>query len=56
MHSESETGFESGFKSGLVAVILGSTGSGKSALAVEIAIQIEGEVVNADAIQLYRGK
>ncbi len=38
----------------LIAVI-GATGSGKSAIAVELAIQMDGEVVNADAIQLYRG-
>lgn len=35
-------------------VVLGPTASGKSALAVEIALALGGEVVNADAVQLYR--
>lgn len=38
----------------LVAVV-GSTASGKSDLAVELALRAEGEVVNADSMQLYRG-
>jgi tRNA dimethylallyltransferase len=35
--------------------IVGPTASGKSALAVEVALRLGGEVVNADAFQLYRG-
>ena len=35
--------------------IAGATASGKSAAAVEIASRIGGEIVNADAFQLYRG-
>ncbi|KAJ3495668.1 hypothetical protein NLG97_g3231 [Lecanicillium saksenae] len=38
-----------------LVVILGSTGTGKSELAVEIATRFRGEVINADAMQLYRG-
>jgi tRNA dimethylallyltransferase len=38
----------------LVAVV-GATASGKSDLAVELALRLDGEVVNADAMQLYRG-
>ncbi len=38
----------------LVAVV-GPTATGKSDLAVEIALRRDGEVVNADAMQLYRG-
>lgn len=38
----------------LVAVV-GATASGKSDLAVELALHLDGEVVNADAMQLYRG-
>jgi tRNA dimethylallyltransferase len=38
----------------LVAVV-GPTASGKSALAVEVALRLGGEIVNADAFQLYRG-
>ncbi len=35
--------------------VCGATASGKSALAVKIATEFDGEVVNADAFQLYRG-
>jgi tRNA dimethylallyltransferase len=35
--------------------IIGPTGTGKSALALAIAERVNGEVVNADAMQLYRG-
>ena len=35
--------------------VIGPTGSGKSALAVELAAALRGEVVNADVIQMYRG-
>ncbi|KAF3347104.1 Protein phosphatase inhibitor 2 [Verticillium dahliae VDG2] len=38
-----------------LVVILGSTGTGKSDLAVELATRFRGEVVNADAMQLYQG-
>ncbi|MER6668796.1 tRNA (adenosine(37)-N6)-dimethylallyltransferase MiaA [Amycolatopsis japonica] len=35
--------------------VVGPTATGKTALAVELAITLGGEVVNADALQLYRG-
>ena len=35
-------------------VIAGPTASGKSALALDLAIQFGGEVINADAMQIYR--
>ncbi len=35
--------------------ICGPTASGKSALALEIAAKLDGEIVNADAFQLYQG-
>ena len=35
--------------------ICGPTASGKSALAIELATLLDGEIVNADAYQLYRG-
>jgi tRNA dimethylallyltransferase len=38
-----------------VVAVVGPTASGKSALAVEVALALDGEVVNADAFQLYRG-
>ncbi|CAM1507868.1 Fc.00g047160.m01.CDS01 [Cosmosporella sp. VM-42] len=36
-------------------VVLGSTGTGKSDLAVELATRLKGEIINADAMQLYDG-
>ena len=36
-------------------VIAGPTGSGKSELAVRLAEQVGGEIVNADSMQIYRG-
>ena len=38
----------------LIAVV-GATAAGKSDLAVELALAVGGEVVNADSMQLYRG-
>ncbi len=38
-----------------VIIIVGPTSSGKSALAVELAIKFGGEVVSADSRQVYRG-
>ena len=35
--------------------VVGPTATGKTALAVELALELGGEVVNADALQLYRG-
>jgi tRNA dimethylallyltransferase len=35
--------------------IVGPTASGKSGLAMELAARLDGEIVNADAFQLYRG-
>src|SRR5580692_8999488 len=36
-------------------VIVGPTGSGKSALALDLAAAVSGEIVNFDSLQLYRG-
>ncbi|KAI1391557.1 tRNA isopentenyltransferase [Hypoxylon trugodes] len=41
-------------KEPLVA-ILGTTGTGKSDLAVDLALKFDGEIINADAMQMYRG-
>lgn len=38
-----------------VLAIVGATATGKSALAVTLALRLGGEVVNADAMALYRG-
>ena len=38
----------------MIAVV-GPTGSGKSDLAVSLALELDGEVINADSMQFYRG-
>src|SRR5579863_7475767 len=38
-----------------LATVVGPTGSGKSALALGLAEQFGGEIVNCDSLQLYRG-
>ena len=38
-----------------ILVICGPTASGKSDLALELARRLDGEIVNADSMQLYRG-
>lgn len=38
-----------------VVVVLGSTGTGKSKLAIDLAKELDGEVINADSLQVYRG-
>src|SRR5271168_2477845 len=39
----------------LLVAILGPTASGKSALAIHLAQQLDGEVIACDSTQLYRG-
>jgi tRNA dimethylallyltransferase len=43
------------FTIGSPIYICGPTASGKSSLALEMAAKLDGEIVNADAFQLYRG-
>ena len=38
-----------------VVVILGATGAGKSQLALELAAKFGGEIISADAMQMYKG-
>ena len=38
-----------------IVAVVGATATGKSDLAVALAARLDGEVVNADAMQLYRG-
>lgn len=38
-----------------IVAVVGATATGKSDLAVRLAEELDGEVVNADALQLYRG-
>jgi tRNA dimethylallyltransferase len=40
---------------GAIVAVVGATAAGKSALAIELAQRLGGEVVNADSMQLYRG-
>ncbi|HLS03432.1 MAG TPA: tRNA (adenosine(37)-N6)-dimethylallyltransferase MiaA [Actinomycetales bacterium] len=42
-------------KAELVIALVGQTATGKSDLAVRVAEAVDGEVINADAMQLYRG-
>jgi tRNA dimethylallyltransferase len=39
----------------LMPVVLGPTASGKSALAIALARELDGEIVNFDSVQVYRG-
>ena len=38
-----------------VIAIVGPTASGKSALAIELALRLDGEIVNCDSVQVYQG-
>ncbi|EZG08355.1 tRNA dimethylallyltransferase [Trichophyton rubrum CBS 735.88] len=38
----------------LIAVV-GATGTGKSKLAVDLAVRVNGEIISADAMQMYKG-
>jgi len=38
-----------------VPAVVGPTASGKTALAVELALRLDGEVISADSMQIYRG-
>ena len=38
-----------------VIVIAGPTASGKTGLSINLALALGGEIVNADAMQVYRG-
>ncbi|KFY23613.1 hypothetical protein V491_02475 [Pseudogymnoascus sp. VKM F-3775] len=38
-----------------VIIVLGATGTGKSQLAVDLALRYNGEIINGDAMQMYTG-
>ena len=40
---------------GMLLAVMGPTASGKSELALELARRLDGEIVSADSMQLYRG-
>jgi len=44
-----------GLKRPKVVVLGGPTASGKTTLAVDLALEFDGEIVNADSMQVYRG-
>ena len=46
---------ERGVARPVVVAVVGATATGKSDLALDLAVRLDGEVVNADAMQLYRG-
>ncbi len=39
----------------MIIVLTGATGSGKSRLAIDLAKRIDGEIINGDAFQVYKG-
>lgn len=45
----------SGAPDPLVVIVLGPTGSGKTALSVELAERFDGEIVSCDSVAVYRG-
>ncbi|KAM7498646.1 hypothetical protein LguiA_023060 [Lonicera macranthoides] len=47
--------FSSSAKKDKVIVISGPTGAGKSRLALELAKRLNGEIISADSVQVYRG-
>ena len=42
-------------KQNTLIVVAGPTASGKTALAIQIAKAVDGEIVSADSMQIYRG-
>ncbi len=39
----------------IVIFVLGTTGVGKSKLAIDLSVELVGEIVNADSMQIYKG-
>ena len=56
MRTESERAREQGIKNPpLVVILLGPTGSGKTALSLHLAERFHGEIVSCDSVAVYRG-
>lgn len=53
--AENLTGWQTGAMSRPIVAVVGATASGKSSLALDLAERLGGEVVNTDAMQIYRG-
>jgi tRNA dimethylallyltransferase len=52
--NESQPGKQRATDSGVIAIV-GPTASGKSALGIEVARQLGGEIINCDSVQVYSG-
>jgi tRNA dimethylallyltransferase len=52
--NESQTGKQTAAVAGVIAIV-GPTASGKSALGIEVAQQLGGEIINCDSVQVYSG-
>ena len=42
-------------KNGKILAVVGPTASGKTALAVELAKRLDGEIISCDSMQVYKG-
>ena len=40
---------------GPIVALVGTTASGKTGLSLDLAVRLDGEIVNTDAMQVYRG-
>jgi tRNA dimethylallyltransferase len=45
---------EQGFRAPIIAIV-GPTAAGKSALGIELALRLDGEIINCDSVQVYQG-
>jgi tRNA A37 N6-isopentenylltransferase MiaA len=54
-HKMSEIDQLSKIRNKPIIIILGCTGTGKTKLSIELAKKYKGEIINADALQLYKG-
>jgi tRNA dimethylallyltransferase len=51
---KSQQGTRDGIAPGVIAIV-GPTASGKSALGIEVALRLHGEIINCDSVQVYQG-
>jgi tRNA dimethylallyltransferase len=51
---QSQTGEQAARAPGVIAIV-GPTASGKSTLGIEVALRLNGEVINCDSVQVYQG-
>ncbi len=55
MASEGGPGDAATVQSGRVIIITGPTAVGKTAAALQLAERLNGEIISADSVQIYRG-